>query len=337
MSDVNVFVVIIPGDQQAGGAAGLLASARRIATAGMPGMVHAIVLGSPDEAAMPQKLLAAGASSVCLVSHESLALPVQGGQLLELLLAALPGATGDCAKDKPSLFLFAASSLADEIAAGAAFRTGATALGRCANIQIQDERIVASRVAFGGRIKVVLSALATQCFACIRPTDAGAAVLAGDAIVGQVREITCTGALTAPLTATFEAQPASGRRVDFAKVVVSGGRGIGGPEGFEQLGALASALDGALAGSLPAVDAGWVPVTSQVGQSGNYVTPLVYVAVGISGTLQHLAGIGPNVRIVAINNDPEAHIFQEAQLGVVADWRAVVPLITAHLQAEAVN
>ena len=165
MSDVNVFVVIIPGDQQAGGAAGLLASARRIATAGMPGMVHAIVLGSPDEAAMPQKLLAAGASSVCLVSHESLALPVQGGQLLELLLAALPGATGDCAKDKPSLFLFAASSLADEIAAGAAFRTGATALGRCANIQIQDERIVASRVAFGGRIKVVLSALATQCLA----------------------------------------------------------------------------------------------------------------------------------------------------------------------------
>ena len=282
MSDVSVFVVIIPGDQQAGGATGLLASARRIATAGMPGMVHAIVLGSPDEAAMPQKLLAAGASSVCLVSHESLALPVQGGQLLELLLAALPGATQDCAKDKPSLFLFAASSLADEIAAGAA-------------------------------------------------------VLAGDAIVGQVREITCTGALTAPLHATFEAQPASGRRVDLAKVVVSGGRGIGGPEGFEQLGALASALDGALAGSLPAVDAGWVPVTSQVGQSGNYVTPLVYVAVGISGTLQHLAGIGPNVRIVAINNDPEAHIFQEAQLGVVADWRAVVPLITAHLQAEAVN
>ena len=95
MSDVNVFVVIIPGDQQAGGATGLLASARRIATAGMPGMVHAIVLGSPDEAAMPQKLLAAGASSVCLVSHESLALPVQGGQLLELLLAALPGATQD--------------------------------------------------------------------------------------------------------------------------------------------------------------------------------------------------------------------------------------------------
>ncbi|MBI2727725.1 MAG: electron transfer flavoprotein subunit alpha/FixB family protein [Polaromonas sp.] len=337
MSDVNTFVVIIPGDEQAGDSAGLLASARRIAAASMPGKVHAIVLGSPGEAAMPQKLLAAGASSVLLVSHESLIQPVQGGQLLDLLLAVLSDATQDSAKNKPSLFLFAASPLADEIAAGAAFRTGGTALGRCSSIEMQGEQIVASRAAFGGRIKVDLSALALHCFACIRPGEACVPVQASDATVGQVREITLCGALSIPLNATFEAQPASRRRVDAAKVVVSGGRGMGGPEGFEQLDALASALDGALAGSLPAVDAGWVPVTSQVGQSGNYVTPLVYVAVGISGTLQHLAGIGPNVRIVAINNDPEANIFQEAQLGVVADWRVVVPLITAHLRAEAAN
>ena len=76
---------------------------------------------------------------------------------------------------------------------------------------------------------------------------------------------------------------------------------------------------------MPAVDAGWVAVSRQVGQSGKYVTPRVYVAVGISGTPQHLAGIGPDTQIVAINNDPQADIFGVAKLGVVADWNALLP------------
>ena len=104
-----------------------------------------------------------------------------------------------------------------------------------------------------------------------------------------------------------------------ARLVIAGGRGMQSEAGFALLHELADALHAAVGGSLPAVDAGWVSVSRQVGQSGKYVSPRVYVAVGISGTPQHLAGIGPHTRIVAINSDPRADIFGVAELGVVAD------------------
>lgn len=331
---MNIFAIIIPDDEQAANGLGLLASAKRIGAAAAGG-VHAIVLGTAHQAGLPHKLFHAGANSVLVVSHAAMARPVQSGQLLEMLVEALPEATANCPRNTPSLFLFAASMLGDELAAGAAFRMGGTALGRCADIESANDKLLASRAAFGGRVTVKLQASATRSFACIRAGEGASVPVSRESAIlpRSLRELALTKPLPAPLHTIFEEQPTRKQRVGAAKVVVSGGRGIGSPEGFEQLDALAVALNGTLAGSLPAVDAGWVPVSSQVGQSGNYVTPLVYVAVGISGTLQHLAGIGPNVRIVAINNDPEARIFQEAQLGIVADWRAVVPLITARLQA----
>ena len=86
-------------------------------------------------------------------------------------------------------------------------------------------------------------------------------------------------------------------------------------------------------GSLPAVDAGWVPVARQIGQSGKYIAPEVYVAVGISGTPQHLAGVGLETRILAINRDAEADIFRVAEIGVVADWQEVLPRLIEALRA----
>jgi electron transfer flavoprotein alpha subunit len=83
------------------------------------------------------------------------------------------------------------------------------------------------------------------------------------------------------------------------------------------------------------VDAGWVPVARQVGQSGKFVAPRVYLAVGISGTLQHLAGVSPTTAIVAVNNDPEAPIFQVAQVGVVADWQTLLPALLTALRQDA--
>ena len=123
-------------------------------------------------------------------------------------------------------------------------------------------------------------------------------------------------------------------RVEGARLVISGGRGIGSAQGFDLLYALAQHGGGAVSASLPAVDAGWAPVARQVGQSGKYIRPDLYVAIGISGTPQHMAGLDPLTRIAAINADPEAPIFKQAQVGIVGDWALVVPEILKVLQEQ---
>jgi electron transfer flavoprotein alpha subunit len=117
-----------------------------------------------------------------------------------------------------------------------------------------------------------------------------------------------------------------------APVVVTGGRGMGGEEAFDQLRELASLFGGVVGASRPPVDSGWAPTTSQVGITGKVVAPDLYIAVAISGSSQHLSGMSESGKILAINKDPEAHIFQVSDYGVVGDWKQVLPSFVAKLK-----
>lgn len=122
-----------------------------------------------------------------------------------------------------------------------------------------------------------------------------------------------------------------GVKLEDAQIIISGGRGMGGPEGFQELRQLANLLNGAVGASRPACDSGWIPSSAQVGITGKIVSPNLYVAVGISGSNQHLSGMSGARRIVAINKDPEAHIFEIADYGLVADWKEVLPSLKGKL------
>jgi electron transfer flavoprotein alpha subunit len=124
----------------------------------------------------------------------------------------------------------------------------------------------------------------------------------------------------------------TGIKLEDAPVIVSGGRGMGSAEAFKQLEDLATMLKGAVGASRPATDNGWVPATAQIGLTGKIVAPDVYIAVALSGSSQHMAGCSGSKAIIAVNKDPEANIFREAQFGVVGDWKVVIPAFTAKVK-----
>jgi electron transfer flavoprotein alpha subunit len=227
----------------------------------------------------------------------------------------------------PACIIIPAGAFGDEMAVALAERIDAHLLGHVSEIALQDSGLEVTRPAFGGRVALTLHFPVGMCVATMR----SAQKMAGDRNIDP-ELITVAPALPSELAWEMVALTDRKASLEGARLVVCGGRGLDAAS-FEKLDNIADALGGVVGGSLPAVDAGLAPVSHQVGQSGKFVTPKLYLGIGVSGTLQHLAGIGAATPIVAINTDSEAAIFRYAELGVVADAREFLPMLINELNA----
>ncbi len=233
---------------------------------------------------------------------------------------------------KPQAILAGSTSSGRDVLALAAVDLEAGLIPDCTGLAVQDGRIKATRPVYAGKLlsnvyskgDTLLASLRSRAFPAAE-ADAGRS---GETIV--VEPVMQPGAIGVEILG-LDASEGTVSLTDSA-IIVSGGRGVGGPEGFEPVRRLAATLGGALGASRAAVDADWIPYAMQVGQTGKTVSPDLYVAAGISGAIQHLAGMRTSKVIVAINKDPEAPIFKVAQYGIVGDLVKIVPAMVAELE-----
>ena len=235
----------------------------------------------------------------------------------------------DIVKDnEPRFFLLGASSQGKDLSARLSVRLGVGLAMDCIALKFDGEKLIATRPIYGGKILAEVFLEGTPQMLALRPNvpEIVEATKPGDVEGVAVN----TGAVK---TRIVEKRVETASMVDLteADVIVSGGRGMGGPD-FGVIEELAVALGGTVGASRSAVDEGWRPHSHQVGQTGKVVSPSLYIACGISGAIQHLAGMGSSKYIVAINKDSEAPIFKKADYGIVEDLFKVVPAITAELK-----
>ena len=203
----------------------------------------------------------------------------------------------------------------------------------CFRVGVENGALTFKRRVFNGKLDASLSVASDRVVATIQP---GAAKPFEGSSDGSVEKLDVALDASAFRSRFVEIKQADAKGVDLSKadVIVSGGRGVGDPEKFgEVIQPLADILGGAMGASRPVVDAGWLPHEYQVGSSGQVVSPKLYIACGISGAIQHLVGMKTSNYIIAINKDPDAPIFEVANLGVVADLFEIVPALTKALQA----
>jgi len=233
----------------------------------------------------------------------------------------------------PDLVLFGFTSDSRDVAGRLAARLGVGLISNASDLEAKDGGFVARVPYFGGAKVATMRANAKPAIVLIRPKSFEASETGGTA---EVKELTLSIGDGSKRARVVERVVEASEKVKLedAKVVISGGRGMGGPDNFPLLEDLAGALGGAVGASRAVVDAGWVPYSMQVGQTGKSVRPGVYIAVGISGAMQHTVGMKTSKVIIAINKDPEAPIMKMADLGVVGDALKIVPALTAAIKAK---
>ena len=296
----------------------LMAKAREL------GDVYAVVLGSGAKNA-----------AATLGKHGAKAVHVNEDQAFDEYLAepATDAVVSLVEKEKPDLVLFAFTSDSREVAGRVAARLGSGLISNASDVTAAGGSFVAKVPYFGGAKVASMKANGKPAIVLVRPKSFEASETGGTA---EVKQLDVTVAAESKRAHIVErvAEASEKVKLEDARVVVSGGRGLGGPQNFPMLEDLANALGGAVGASRAVVDAGWVPYSMQVGQTGKSVRPGVYIAVGISGAMQHTVGMKTSKVIIAINKDAEAPIMKMADLGVVGDALKIVPALTAAVKAK---
>ena len=289
------------------------------------GVETAAVLVGDAVADLAPSAFAFGAVKVYLIENKTLA--AYSSQGFTLALAAFVG------EAKPAAFFFAATAMGRDLAPRVAARLGAGLASDCVKIVVKAGALEFTRPIYAGKAFLSLTLRSRPNVATLRPNvfPLGEAV----PVAGQVVKMDVTvpdGTVKGRVTEVIKEESAEVDVTD-AAVVVSGGRGLKGPENFALLRDLAAVFPRAAVGaSRSAVDSGWIGHSHQVGQTGKTVSPNLYIAVGISGAIQHLAGMSSSKVIVAVNKDAEAPIFKVADYGIVGDLFEVVPRLKDELK-----
>jgi electron transfer flavoprotein alpha subunit len=236
-------------------------------------------------------------------------------------------------KEKPDVILFGFTSDSREVAGRLAARLGSGLISNASDVVRKDGGFVAKVPYFGGAKIASMKANGKPAIVLIRPKSFEVSEEPGPGEIQQLDVTIPDGSKRAHVTNRV-VEASETVKLEDARIVISGGRGMGGPQNFPLLEDLASALGGAVGASRAVVDAGWVPYSMQVGQTGKSVRPGVYIAVGISGAMQHTVGMKTSKVIIAINKDAEAPIMKMADLGVVGDALKIVPALTAAVKAK---
>ena len=304
----------------------LLGEGRRLADAlGVP--LSGALVGSGVEP-LAQAMIAHGADTVYLVDDPVLA-SYRTGPYTDVLCGLIN-------TRKPEIVLVSATPQGRDLAPRVAARLGAGLTADCTGLHINDDRLlVQTRPAFGGNLMAqIVCRTARPQIATVRPNVMKPAPR-HEARTGQVHRTPVhldERTVATKIIEVIREQGDGGANLADAQIVVSGGRGLGVPENFALIRELAHVLGGAVGASRATVDAGWIPAYHQVGQTGRTVQPKLYIAVGISGAVQHLVGMQSSETIIAINKDPHAPIFDVATYGVVGDLFEIVPKLIEHLK-----
>jgi electron transfer flavoprotein alpha subunit len=299
-----------------------LSAARKLAGQ-LQESVTALRFGKGDPS---ENLAQYGADRVINVQHELLQSYSTEGYSATLALAVQV--------ERPRFILGSASALGRDLLPRLAAKLGVGLAQDCIEIGIiEGQQLECIRPIYAGKAYARVRLLVEPAIATLRPN----VFSLGEIDAGRKAEnITFTPELNAAKirASVKETKAAAGQKVELteANIIVSGGRGMKGPENFPILEQLADALGGAVGASRSAVDSGWIDHQHQVGQTGKTVSPTMYVACGISGAIQHLAGMSSSKYIVAINKDPEAPIFSVADYGIEGDLFTVVPALTEEVK-----
>jgi len=229
--------------------------------------------------------------------------------------------------------LFANSVLSADVAAGLSARLDAGLNWDLVDVETRDGSLVGKRPALQDSVVVDVGWRSTPRLALFRAGSFDAEPAGGAEPLVEAVSVELEEHSRSAKVVSQEQEQASGPSIEDADVIVAGGRGLGAPENFTLAEELARALGGAVGATRAVVDAGWYPYAAQIGQTGKVVSPKLYVALGISGAIQHKVGMQSSNVIVAINKDPNAPIFEFSDLGVVGDVHEIVPKLTELLNA----